>query len=128
MIIQVGARGSKLSKKQTEEVLSEISVFYPGISFELKLIETIGDKDLKTPLSSMGKTDFFTKEVDECLINKGCRIAIHSAKDLPDPLAEGLQIIALTKGKSPIDSLVISSDGMGRAAWGSPLLAQSQRV
>ena len=108
MIIQVGARSSKLSKKQTEEVLSEISVFYPGISFELKLIETIGDKDLKTPLSSMGKTNFFTKEVDECLINKGCRIAIHSAKDLPEHLAEGLQIIALTKGKSPVDSLVIS--------------------
>ena len=43
-------------------------------------------------------SNFFTKEVDECLINKGCRIAIHSAKDLPEHLAEGLQIIALTKG------------------------------
>lgn len=55
----------------------------------------------------MGKTDFFTREIDQLLLKGECRIAIHSAKDLPEPLPQGLTIAAITQGVDPSDSLVL---------------------
>lgn len=105
--IAVGARSSNLSRAQTQEVLKELKQYYPRIEFQMTYLPTIGDKDLKTSLRSLEKTDFFTKEIDELVQKKQCRIGIHSAKDLPDPLAEGLMIAALTKGVEAFDSLVL---------------------
>ena len=70
-------------------------------------METTGDKDQKTSLRTLEKTDFFTKEIDELQLAGGCRISIHSAKDLPDPLPKGLTMVALTQGVDPSDSLVL---------------------
>lgn len=100
--ISVGARSSPLSIAQAREVEKEI-----GIPFDLLLYETTGDRDQNTSLWSLGKTNFFTKEIDEALLAGTCRIAIHSAKDLPDPLPEGLILIALTSGVDPRDALVL---------------------
>lgn len=105
--ILIGARGSKLSRAQVEEVQSELMRHVPGVQFQPIWIETKGDKDLKTSLRTLERTDFFTKEIDEMQLKKLCRIAIHSAKDLPQPLKEGLVIAALTKGLDPSDSLVL---------------------
>jgi hydroxymethylbilane synthase len=105
--IHVGARSSKLSKIQVSEVFFTLFPFYPLISFSPIWVESSGDKDKKTSLRTLGKTDFFTKEIDEMLLQKKCRIAIHSAKDLPDPLPKGLQLIALTKGLDSSDCLVL---------------------
>lgn len=69
--------------------------------------ESSGDKDLRTSLRSLGQTDFFTKEIDEMVLQGVCRIAVHSAKDLPNSLPNGLEIIALTRGIDPSDSLVL---------------------
>ncbi len=55
----------------------------------------------------MGKTDFFTREIDALVLNKTCRIAIHSAKDLPEHIPDGLKIVAITRGIDPSDSLVL---------------------
>ena len=107
MKITVGARDSKLSKKQLEEVLAEIQAYSPQIKFEPVFLKTIGDKDRSTSLRALNKTDFFTKEIDELQLSHGCRISIHSAKDLPDPLPRGLVIAALTKGLDSSDSLVL---------------------
>jgi hydroxymethylbilane synthase len=103
MIISVAARGSPLSLAQCSEVLSSLS----NIQFNIQTVATMGDKDRTTSLRTLGKTDFFTKEVDEKLLNGECRIAIHSAKDLPDPLPAGLTLIALTRGLTSADSLVM---------------------
>lgn len=111
LIISVAARSSALSRTQVEEVFSEISLFYPHITFDATYVLSTGDKDLKTSLKLMDKTDFFTKEIDEMLLKGDCRIAIHSAKDLPDPLPKGLEIVALTKGVDPSDSLLFREGG-----------------
>jgi hydroxymethylbilane synthase len=105
-VITVGARQSPLSQAQVREVLLEIKNHYPEIEFSGIFVETMGDKDLKTSLRTLVKTDFFTKEVDTLLLSSVCRIAIHSAKDLPDPIPEGLSLAALTVGLDPSDSLV----------------------
>ena len=102
MKIRVGARGSLLSRKQVAEVMESL-----GEEGEYTFVETWGDRDLKASLAPMEKTDFFTKEIDEMVLSGRVDVGIHSAKDLPDPLPKGLEIIALTKGLNPIDSLVL---------------------
>ena len=64
-------------------------------------------KDLKTSLRTLEKTDFFTKEIDALQLSGHCRISIHSAKDLPEPLPKGLVLAALTKGMDPSDVIVL---------------------
>ncbi|MBA3957705.1 MAG: hydroxymethylbilane synthase [Parachlamydiaceae bacterium] len=107
MLISVGARQSPLSKVQVQEVLQEIQQHHPHVIFEPTFVQTYGDLDQKTSLRSLDKTDFFSKEVDELVLNRHCRIGIHSAKDLPDPLPKQLSMVALTKGVDSSDSLVL---------------------
>jgi Porphobilinogen deaminase len=102
--IRIGARSSKLSQSQVKEFLEEYR-FLPFV-FEPVWIQTKGDLDKATSLRTLGKTDFFTRELDELLLLREIRLAVHSAKDLPDPLAKGLALAALTKGQDPRDSLV----------------------
>lgn len=109
-IIHVAARSSRLSRAQVVEVLRELNGFYPHIHFTTSWVATTGDRDLTTSLRLLDKSDFFTREIDEMLLGKECRIAIHSAKDLPDPLSEGLQIVAVTRGVDASDSLVLRPD------------------
>lgn len=108
--IIVGARRSPLSQAQVWEVEKEIKRHRPHIAFAPLFVDTHGDIDQKTSLRSLDKTDFFTKEVDAMLLSGACRIAVHSAKDLPHPLPEGLTIIALTAGVDPSDSLVLKAN------------------
>lgn len=106
-IITVGARSSPLSRKQVEEVLQELQQHHPNVQFNIHYTLTTGDRDKQTSLRTLDKTDFFTKEVDELVLKDQCRIGIHSAKDLPDPLANGLILICLTKCIDSSDSLVL---------------------
>jgi len=108
--ITVGARGSKLSKAQVWEVHRELLRHHPHIQFQPAWVETTGDKDKKTSLRTLEKTDFFTREVDQMQLQGHFRISIHSAKDLPEPLAPGLKIVALTGGVDPSDVLVYNHE------------------
>lgn len=106
-ILIAAARASPLSKVQFFEVQEEINRHYPALTFEPLFMETTGDMDLKTSLRDLGKSDFFTKEIDAALLERRCSIAIHSAKDLPDPLDPRLTIAAITEGIDNRDSLVL---------------------
>lgn len=103
--LKVGARASPLSRAQVQEVYQELRLHH-AVLFEPLWIQTVGDRDLTTALRTLDKTDFFTREIDALLLQGGCRIAIHSAKDLPEPLPEGLKLVALTRGVDPSDALV----------------------
>jgi hydroxymethylbilane synthase len=106
-LLKIAARSSPLSQVQVQEVIQELRQFAPETTFDLTLVSTIGDRDQNTSLRQMDKTDFFTRDIDQLLLNDQCRIAIHSAKDLPDPIPEGLQIVAVTRGVDSSDSLVL---------------------
>ncbi len=108
--IVIGARSSKLSILQTEEVLRAIHYYYPNLNWIVKVCKTKGDLDLKSSLRNLDKSNFFTHELDQWLMNHKCRITIHSAKDLPDPLPEGLQVIAITEPINEEDVLVLHPD------------------
>lgn len=100
--LKVGARDSLLSRKQVEEVFAQLDCAYEAI-----WMKTQGDLDLKQSLRHLDRTNFFTKELDEALLRGEVDVTIHSAKDLPDPLPEGLEIVALTKGIDSADALVL---------------------
>jgi hydroxymethylbilane synthase len=105
--ITIGARSSRLSRAQVEEVCAEIRHHFPSLRFEPFWVETTGDRNLAISLRELDKTDFFTKEIDAMQLAKICRITVHSAKDLPDPLPLGLCIAALTRGQDNSDVLVL---------------------
>ncbi len=111
--IKTGARSSPLSKAQLAEVQAELAPFHPNVILEALFLDTVGDRDLKTSLRTLDKTDFFTRDIDQALLEGKCHIAIHSAKDLPDPLPQGIELIALTQGVDSSDSLVFNSLPVG---------------
>ncbi|MCB1114367.1 MAG: uroporphyrinogen-III synthase [Chlamydiia bacterium] len=100
--LKVAARSSPLSKAQVKEVFGPLD-----IPFEPIFVTSHGDIDKKTSLRALDKTDFFTREVDALVLSGKADVAVHSAKDLPEEIPEGLKIAAITKGQDPSDSLVM---------------------
>jgi hydroxymethylbilane synthase len=105
-IYRVGTRKSPLALKQVEEALNILKRFYPFVAVEIIGIQTYGDRDKTTPISDIEGSDFFTKEIDEALLKGDADFAVHSAKDLPDNLREGLFIAAITDSIDLYDVLV----------------------
>jgi hydroxymethylbilane synthase len=101
-VLRIGARPSRLSLKQAEEMGRHLR----GAKFEIIPIYTQGDKDKLTPISGVEGTDFFTKEIDSALLAEEIDMAVHSTKDLPTILPEGLEVIFKTPSISPYEALV----------------------
>lgn len=101
-LLRVISRESPLALKQTEEFLSD----YPELCYKLTSVKSYGDKNKHISLLKDVSPDFFTRELDRMLLNGSADIAIHSAKDLPYPLPNGISIVALTASKDSSDSLV----------------------
>jgi hydroxymethylbilane synthase len=110
LLIQVAARSSPLSRVQVAEIFAELVQHHPHVKFETHFMPTVGDRDHSISLRTIGeRTDLFTKEIDLAILENRCRIGIHSAKDLPNPLTDGLELLCLTRGLDPSDSLVLRS-------------------
>lgn len=101
--IKVIARGSRLSRLQVEEVLKN----FPELAYEIKYLESYGDKNQQISLlNGEAPADIFTRELDDAIRQGDADIAIHSAKDLPYPLPEDIEVIALFPAFDTTDSLV----------------------
>ena len=125
--VVIGTRGSRLALRQSEIVLSQLKRLFPEVPFELKTIRTGGDKrPTETPLATEA-IGFFTKELEEALLAGQIDLAVHSLKDLPIKVPEGLGIAAVTERANPQDVLVTpkgrSLDALSRGSrigTGSP--------
>jgi hydroxymethylbilane synthase len=106
---RIGTRTSPLALMQVREVLLTLRKFYPDFETEVIGMDTYGDKDKSTPISQIEGTDFFTREIDDALLKGEIDFAVHSAKDLPDSLRDGLTVLAMTKSIDPHDALVSKS-------------------
>ena len=107
--LRVGTRKSKLSLKQTDMALQALKGAHPTLETEIVPFHTRGDKILDKPLwelSNKGK-GLFASEFEEMLLRDEIDIAIHSGKDLPVFLAEGLEIIGVLERDDPRDVLVM---------------------
>lgn len=102
----LGSRGSKLALWQTRFVAHLLQSFFPELDLEIKIIETTGDAILETALSKIGDKGLFTKQIEEKLLNGEIDLAVHSLKDLPTTLPEGLKIGAVTAREISNDALI----------------------
>ncbi len=106
MTIKIGTRGSKLALWQADYVRTLIVNKFPKIKVETIKIKTTGDKILGKALFQINDKGLFTKELENELLSGKIDIAVHSLKDLPTELPDGLKIGAVTKREIPNDVLI----------------------
>ena len=106
MKIVVGTRGSKLALVQTNWVVDELKKANPEIEFEVKIIKTKGDLVTHLPLHKIGDKGLFTKEIEQQLLDKEIDMAVHSMKDMPSYLPEGLKFAHSPRREDPRDALI----------------------
>lgn len=109
-IIKVATRSSPLAMWQARHVAALLEK--SGMTVELLPVETTGDKKLEVALSKIGDKGVFTLELEQMLLRGEADIAVHSAKDMPSSLPDGLQIIAFTERENPQDVLLSHKAGI----------------
>ena len=102
----IGTRGSALALWQANWVKTCMEKEYPNIFFQLVTIKTTGDKILDMPLADIGGKGLFLKEIEEALLREEIDLAVHSMKDVPAELPQGLRLGATTKRENPCDVLI----------------------
>lgn len=104
--ITIGTRGSELALWQAKWVKSAILRHFPELSVNLEIIKTKGDKILDVPLAKVGGKGLFVKEIEEALLNGRIDLAVHSMKDMPAEIPDGLCIGAVPEREIPNDVLI----------------------
>lgn len=107
--MKVGTRGSRLAMVQTKQIISQLSKITDE-PVEVKIIKTTGDKIKDSQLYQMDVKGIFTKELDKAVLGDEVDFAVHSLKDLPTEMAEGLEVVAVPPRESPREALVSSYD------------------
>ncbi|MBD2729783.1 hydroxymethylbilane synthase [Nostoc sp. FACHB-892] len=105
--IRIGSRKSQLALVQTYWVQEQLKNCFPDIIFEVHTMSTQGDKILDVALAKIGDKGLFTKELEVGMLNQEIDFAVHSLKDLPTHLPEGLTLAAITERENPADALVV---------------------
>jgi hydroxymethylbilane synthase len=104
--LRIGSRGSTLALVQAEWARDRLAALNPGLQVEIEIVSTMGDKLLDAPLSQIGDKGLFVKELETALLERRVDLAVHSAKDMPTELPDGLQIVAITEREDVRDVFV----------------------
>lgn len=110
MNIKIGTRKSLLALAQTHEIIRSLQECFPQVTVDIVEISTKGDQILDKPLLSFGGKGVFITEFEEKILSGEIDIAVHSGKDLPTHLAQGLSILATPKRADPRDVLISPKD------------------
>jgi hydroxymethylbilane synthase len=103
-MLVIGSRGSQLALWQAHWVEARLAAL--GLESRIEIIKTTGDRVTSVPLSSVGGKGLFTKEIEDALLAREVDLAVHSLKDLPTEIPEGLQITAIPEREDPRDAMV----------------------
>lgn len=106
MKLKYGTRGSKLALHQTRFAIDIIKSGSQDIEFEEVIIKTLGDKVTGLPLFKVGGQGLFIKEIEQALLEKRIDIAVHSLKDVPSQISDGLAIVAVGCSEDPRDCFI----------------------
>jgi hydroxymethylbilane synthase len=104
--LRIGTRGSRLARWQADWVARALRAIYQDLLLEIVEIKTQGDRDRNSPLSAIGGTGLFTKEIQRALCDGAVDIAVHSLKDLPTTGPEELVVAAVPARETIADALV----------------------
>ncbi len=112
----IGTRGSKLALAQSEMMAAALRTAHPGLAVELQIISTKGDRILDVALSAVGDKGLFVKELEVALLEGTIDLAVHSGKDLPSLLPDGLTLAAFPRRADVRDVLVLPGSQPGVVA------------
>lgn len=102
----IATRGSALALWQANHIKDCLESEHPGLTVELLKIKTKGDKILDVPLAKVGGKGLFVKEIEEALLDGRAHLAVHSMKDVPTELPEGLEVGIIPEREDPTDTLL----------------------
>lgn len=109
MRLRMGTRGSELALAQSRAVARELEGLHPGLEVSETIIKTTGDQKADVPLSGLGGKGAFTREIEQALLDGAIDFAVHSLKDLPTTLPEGLELACVPRREDPRDCLIGAS-------------------
>lgn len=110
--IIIGSRGSELALWQANHVLRKVQKL--GLTAEIKIIKTQGDQIQHLSFDKLEGKGFFTKEIEEALLNKEIDLAVHSHKDLPTTSPEGLKIAAVSEREDPAELILVRKESVDK--------------
>lgn len=105
-VLKIATRQSPLALWQAEYIKSQLEQQYPDLTVELVTFVTQGDKILDTPLAKIGGKGLFVKELEAALLDGRADLAVHSMKDVPMQLPEGLSLAVICEREDPLDAFV----------------------
>ncbi len=105
-LLKIGTRGSRLARWQADWVADTLRARHPGLVVELVEIKTLGDRDRNSPLSAIGGTGLFTKEIQRAVCEGLVDVAVHSLKDLPTQGPDNLILGAVPVREDVADALI----------------------
>ena len=108
--LRLGTRGSRLARWQAEWVKGRLAA--RGVASAIVIIKTRGDAEVDRPLQQLEGKGFFTREIEEALLDDRIDVAVHSMKDLPTTLPAGLELGAVPERADPADVLVVHAAGV----------------
>ncbi len=128
MRYRIGTRGSRLALAQAESVSRRLAEEFPEHQFELVVVKTTGDRFGSTPMREIGTKGIFIKELEEGLCSGALDLAVHSMKDMPALLPEGLLLAAPWRREDPRDVLIAREGGtLGELREGAVIATGSLR-
>ena len=119
--IIIGSRGSQLALIQSESVAAKIRELNPSLEVSISQIVTKGDRSHHTHFDRIAGVGIFVKELEEALINGRIDLAVHSLKDVPTQVPQGLRLAAVTERIDPRDVLVSRAGGLAELPAGSKI-------
>ncbi|MCS6776296.1 MAG: hydroxymethylbilane synthase [Chloroherpetonaceae bacterium] len=105
-VLRVGTRGSLLARTQTEWVTARLQRVHPDLHVEIRVIQTTGDLHQSVPFHQVGTRGMFVKEIEQALYDDVIDVGVHSLKDLPSVLPEGLELACIPEREDPLDALI----------------------
>ena len=103
MKLRIVTRRSTLAQTQTREIMARISARFPDVEFTIRFTSSVADRDRVSEFHQFGSTGLFTTEPEENLVRNECDLVVHSLKDLPTRLMDGLVLAAVPEREDPRD-------------------------
>ena len=106
-LLRIGTRGSRLARRQADQVAERLRAAQPDLDIRIETYRTTGDRDRATPLARLPGVGFFVKELEQALADGRIDLAVHSLKDVPTRVGDGLEVAsAVPKRADPRDALL----------------------
>jgi len=111
-VLRIGTRGSRLATWQADRVASQLRKAHPGLDVPVRAFCTAGDRDRATPLARLSGMGFFVKELERALLGGEIDLAVHSMKDVPTRLPDGLEVEAAVPARADVRDCLVTVGGL----------------